>query len=352
MKQTIKAIRYKSFVRYVFIVIVSIAYMTTLTACSAQNSEVNEASEPATNTSVQDVTIETSSEVSTEAQMNSVWTSKVLEGNLALSDVHVFNGGLIGVDGGKIYYSSNGIDWEMTKDMAPYYYYDAFIAGGQFAVYDSNNSHFSSDGKSWTSFPRQDYHLFNTAMYDGNQFIDVDTGSLCLSSDGVKYVKIRADANDPRTEVYFQDDSGYAATISRLANYAGVYYAAGAGVWRSADLYNWTQIVSSGDMTYAAEELLYNGSTFFMPALYENYAFDGTTVTKVEPIGSVFLVDSANHFVGVSGSGASSISSDAITWDPLFSESEPSFIAYCAVIFDNKLFVYGEDGNMRYAAYK
>jgi len=294
------------------------------------------------------------SETATEATQvagDSEWETAVIDGGITINEVHAFAGGLIGMNSMQLYYSADGINWELTKDLSPFPFYDAFLAGGQMVVYDSDNAHFSSDGKSWTSSPRQVYHLFNTAMHDGSKFIDVDTGYLGTSEDGLKYLKVRADINNPLSEVYFQTASGYAASISKLALYDGVYYAVGDGIWSSTDLYTWTQDVTIEELVYTAEDLLFNGETFLVPASYAIYTFDGSNITSGTHTGNVYLVHDGK-FIAIFGNGASSKSTDGITWEPLFAEDSTSFTAYCSVVFNGKLFVYGEDGNMRYADMK
>jgi hypothetical protein len=327
------------------IIILGIMLLFSLTACSSGGDEtavtVENSAEPVDPSSG-------SAEITISAP-DSTWTTDIITGGIELNEVHPFAGGLIGTDSMSIYFSSDGINWDLTLDLAPYPFYDAFLAGGQFAVYDTNNSHFTSDGKSWTSAPRQDYHLFNTAMYDGSRFIDVDTGYLCTSSDGLKYIRFQAEVGNPLSEVYFQTASGYAASIYKLAQYNGTYYAVGDGIWSSGDLATWTQMVTIEEMVYGATDILYNGSTFFLPADYDNFAFDGSKITSVKPGGSVFLVDSKSRFIALHGTGNATVSTDAITWEQLFTEDDVSFSAYCAVEFNGHLFVYGEDGNMRYA---
>ena len=247
-----------------------------------------------------------------------------------------------------LYYSADGITWEMTKDLNPYPFYAIFPVGGQVVVYDAGNAHFTSDGKGWSTTPREDYHLFQAVMHDGKQYIKADTSKLYVSEDGGKFFPVRSDQSNPLTEVYFLDEAGSPTNVIKLAQFDGTYYAAGAGLWSSSDAYSWTKVVTMDDMTYGAEDLLYNGSVFFMPAYYENYIYDGSTVTIVKPIGNTFLVHSG-EFIAAAGNGASSSSSDGITWTALFSEDEANFSAYTSVVFGNKLFVYGEDGNYRYA---
>ena len=91
------------------------------------------------------------------------------------------------------------------------------------------------------------------------------------------------------------------------------------------------------------------GLHFFLPAGYDNFAFDGVKITSVKPGGSVFLVDNKSRFIALYGTGNANVSEDAITWEPLFTEDGVSFRAFCAAELNGQLFVYGEDGNMRYA---
>jgi len=333
-------------------ILLGIMLLFFLTACSSGGDKTvvtveNSANQENESTGSGETTV--ANEETTAAAAESSWTTGVITGGIGLYEVHPFAGGLIGTDGMAVYFSSDGINWEMTLDLTPYPFYDAFLAGGQFAVFDANNSHFSSNGKDWTSAPRQDYHLFNTAMYDGSKFIDVDTGYLCTSSDGLKFVRYQAEVGNPLSEIYFKTASDYAASIYKLAQYNGTYYAVGDGIWSSSNLGTWTQVVTLEEMVYSATDMLYNGSTFFLPAGYDNFAFDGVKITSVKPGGSVFLVDSKSRFIALYGTGNANVSEDAITWEPLFTEDGVSFRAFCAAELNGQLFVYGEDGNMRYA---
>jgi len=327
------------------------------TACSGGASE--ESSTTSENAvAAPESTSEASGEVTTATPETSVsnvnpeWTTATLNDGIELYEVFPFAGGLIGVDSMAVYYSADGLTWEMTKNFDPFPVYDAFLAGGQFAVFDADNSHFTSDGKSWTSAPRKDNYLFNTAMYDGEKFLSVDTAQLCISPDAQKFSIYYRDSMDARTSIDFRTASNDQASIRRLALYGGTYYAAGDGIWKGTDINNWTQVVSIEELVYTAEDLLYNGSAFFIPAGYEQYAFDGTKITKVPHAGSAFFIDSKNRFVGAFGNGNVNVSTDGLTWEPLFTEDNVSFIAYAAVEFDGKLFVYGEDGNVRYTEMK
>ena len=312
---------------------------------ATQSGESNEASEmDATEAAVTE-------SAATEASGSSVWTTGVIGGDIELTEVYAIGDGLIGINSMALYYSADGLVWEMTKDLNPYPFYAVFPVGNQVVVYDAGNAHTTTDGKSWTSTPREDYQLFSAVMHDGKQYIKVDTSQLYNSTDGGKFFPVQSDSTNPLTQVYFLDEANDPTSVIKLAQYGGTYYAAGAGLWSSSDLFTWTKLVTMNDITYAAEDLLYNGTVLFMPAYYENYVFDGAGITRVSPIGNVFLVNNGD-FIAVSGNGASSTSSDGITWTPLFSEDTTNFTAYTSVVFKNKLFVYGEDGNYRYAELK
>jgi len=345
-----------TFSKKMLMFLVLITILVTFTACGTKASEESpinaDTSGAETQTPSEASGEETSAADSSESPINSEWTTGVINDGIELYEVFSFGGGLIGVDSMAVYYSADGLNWEMTKNFDPYPVYDAFFAGGQFAVFDADNTHFTTDGKSWTSAPRQDNFLFNTAMYDGENFLSVDTAQLCLSTDALKFTTYYRDPMDARTSIDFRTASNEEAPIRRLAIYGGTYYAAGAGIWKATDINNWTQVVTIEEMVYGAEDLLYNGSTFFVPAGYEQYAFNGTKITKVSPVGSVFIVDSKNRFLGAYGTGVVNVSTDGLTWEPLFAEDGVSFRAYTAVEFNGKLFVYGEDGNVRYAEMK
>ena len=338
-----------------------ILLMFTLTACSggstANGEKANEQTEPNANeaipinaessgTNEDNAAAETTPEA-TEA-LASDWVTGIIDGNIEITSVVEFANGLIGTNSMAIYYSADGIKWELTKDLSPYPFYAIFPVGGQMVVYDADNTHVTSDGKTWSSAPRENYYLFNAVMHDGKQYIKVDTSKLYTSEEGGKFWPVRSDASNPLTEVFFLDDDGKPTNVAKLAQFDGTYYAAGPGLWSSTDLYNWTKVVTMKDITYGAEDLLYNGSVLFMPAYYENYIYDGSGITKVKPIGNTFLVHEGK-FIAVSGNGASSISADGITWEPLFNEDLTQFRAYTSVVFDGKLFAYGEDGQYRYA---
>ena len=340
----------------VYIGLMTLVLMLTLTACGAAPANTDETtsnqsaqtagSETTTTTTS---TVESSEAVSeTTENFASEWTTGTIEGGIELTDVVEFANGLIGTNSMAIYYSADGIKWELTKDLSPYPFYAIFPVGGQMEVYDADNTHVTLDGNTWSNAPREKYYLFNAVMHDGKQYIKVDTSQLYTSEDGDKFWPVQGDPNNPLTKVFFLDDEEKPTNIIKLAQYGGTYYAAGPGLWTSTDLYTWTKVVTMKDITYGAEDLLYNGSVLFMPAYYENYIYDGSGITKVKPIGNTFLVHDSQFFA-VSGNGASSISADGIIWEPLFNEDTTQFRAYTSVVFDGKLFAYGEDGQYRYA---
>lgn len=283
-----------------------------------------------------------------EPALSSGWMHEIIDGGVAITEVFKFAEGLIGISSKAVYYSSNGLDWEMTLDLSPYPFYEAFVAGSQFVVYDSNNAHFTSDGEGWNSSERHVYHLFNSAMYDGSKYVSVDTGYLGFSEDGLKYYRVRTDESNPLSEVYFLDASGYAASIYKMEMFDGKYYAIGAGIWSSSDGYVWDLIIDVSDLTYAATDMLYNGSHFVINASYNAFHYDGSTLQPINPEGRLFLVDDQGRFISTSNIGTASISEDGLIWNPLFEADTISFMSYCVVIFDEYLFVYGEDGNIRY----
>ena len=326
-----------------------------LIGCSADSnvgtSEVTaaDASTSNTETSTQE---DTAMVTEGEATVSSGWMHEIIDGGVEITEVFKFADGLIGISSKAVYYSSDGLDWEMTLDLSPYPFYEAFVAGSQFVVYDSNNAHFTSDGKGWSSSERHVYHLFNSAMYDGSKYVSVDTGYLGFSEDGLKYYRVRTDENNPLSEVYFLDDSGYAASIYKMEMFDGKYYAIGAGIWSSSDGYLWSPIIELSDLTYAATDMLYNGSQFVINASYNAFHFDGSTLEPINPEGRLFLVDDQGRFISTSNTGTASISEDGLIWNPLFEADTVSFMSYCVVNFDEYLFVYGEDGNIRYRKYE
>jgi hypothetical protein len=332
------------------VILLIIALLLTLSACSKEISEEqNPISTPNDSETVK--SNDSIGESNESDVIESVWTVDALDG-IKLYEVYEFGGGLVGIGGGQLYFSADGINWEMTKDLSPYYYSSVFTANGQLVVYDDMNAHFTSDGRSYSSSPREVFHLFNTAMHDGNQFICVDTGLLRISQDGLKYINVLADPNNPISDVYFKEDSGYDAVIYRLALYKGSYYAVGDGIWKSSDLYTWERVVPLSSLVYTAEDLLYNGSTFLIPALYEFYIYDGnSSLTKTSPGASNFIINNG-AFLAYNGKGLVNMSTDGITWTEVFKEDTNIFTAYCGIVYNEKLFIYGEDGKFRYTEYK
>lgn len=330
-----------------FIVILIVSLVFTLTACGGAQTDADESTAAETERTVAEAD-ETTEAVSESNEVASDWTTGTIEGSIEITGVVEFAGGLIGTNSMAVYYSADGISWELTKDLSPYPFYAIFPVGGQMVVYDANNAHVTSDGKTWSSSPREDSYLFEAVMHDGTQYIKADTSQLYISEDGGKFWPVQSDPSNPLTRVFFLDEENKPTNVAKLAKYDGIYYAAGPGLWTSTDVYNWTKVVTMNDMTYGAEDLLYNGSVLFMPAYYENYIYDGSGITRVNPIGNTFLVHDGK-FIAVSGNGASSTSIDGITWEPLFNEDATSFRAYAAVVFDGNLFAYGEDGQYRYA---
>lgn len=338
--------------------LILVLLMLSLTACSSTPTATDESANAPAEPNVNESTTTTTAAGETNAPAESTtetakasssdWVTGVIGGDVEITNVFAVGDGLIGIASMNLYYSADGITWEMTKDLSPYPFYGVFPVGGQVVVYDAGNAHVTSDGQTWTSSPRDDSHLFNAAMHDGKQYIKVDTSQLYTSEDGGKFWPVQGDPSNPLTKVFFLDDDGKPTNIMKLAQFGGTYYAAGPGLWTSTDLYNWTKVVTMNDITYGAEDLLYNGSVLFMPAFYENYIYDGSGITSVKPIGNTFLVHDGK-FIAASGTGASSTSADGITWEPLFGEDTAPFHAYTSVVFDGKLFVYGEDGQYRYA---
>ena len=283
----------------------------------------------------------------TEGAIESDWVTGVIGEGIEITNVVEFAGGLIGSNSMALYYSSDGITWSLTKDLSPYPFYTIFPAGGQMVVYDSGNAHVTTDGMSWNSASRDDYHMFHAVMHDGKQYVKVDTSKLYTSEDGGKFWPVQSDPQNPLTQVFFLDDDNKPTSISKLKLYGGTYYAVGAGIWTSTDLYNWTKVIKMSDLTYGGEDLLYNGSMLLMPAFYEIYAFDGSAVTRGNAVGSTYLVY-GDKFYAVSNSGRCLISTDGIVWETLFDEDSNVFSVYSAVIFGGKLYAYGEDGQYRY----
>lgn len=337
----------KKWMFYIGLGIMILMLIGCSTDSNVDTSEVT-AAEALTNTTetlTQDVTA-----IITEGEptVSSGWMHEIIDGGVEITEVFKFAEGLIGISSKAVYYSSNGLDWEMTLDLSPYSFYEAFEAGSQFVVYDSNNAHFTSDGKGWSSSERHVYHLFNSAMYDGSKYVSVDTGYLGFSDDGLKYNRVRTDENNPLSEVYFLDPSGYAASIYKMEMFDGKYYAIGAGIWSSSDGYVWDPIIDLSEITYAATDMLYNGSEFVINASYNAFHYDGSTLQPINPDGRLFLVDDQGRFIATSHIGTASISEDGLIWNPLFEADTITFMTYCAVIFDEHLYVYGEDGNIRY----
>ena len=259
------------------------------------------------------------------------------------------NGKFVAVGfGGKIAYSSDGINWTAASSPVDVTLVDVCYGNGKFVAVGNRKILYSMDATTWTLIPDSgsDYNFAGSVCYGNGKFVAGGTsGKMAYSLDGISWTAV--------TDSKFN----YTSHIYGVHYGNGKFIASGGygGMVCSANGVTWTAVTDSKFGSSYINNTCYGNGKFV--AVGEGgkiaYSSDGISWTAVtdSKFGSSYINNICygnGKFVAVGASGKMAYSSDGISWT-LVSDSGFGDLNIGGACYGNGKFVaVGRGGKMFY----